>query len=94
MTRLRVNKNNVQILDGKWEGLYAWVAANYMLGRLKKCEILLKNSQNFILGRIGGNLSLKNQTIGIIDQGGASLQVVVEIEHPENAPNGVLDKVN
>ena len=42
MTRLHVNKNNVQILDGKWEGLYAWVAANYMLGRLKNAKSFLK----------------------------------------------------
>ena len=58
-----VEKEGVVIMDGKDEGVYAWITANYLMGTIKE-------------GGGGGGAELA--TYAVLDLGGASTQIVFE----------------
>ena len=65
--KFRLGPDSVKIITGKEEGLYAWMATNYMSNRL--------NGKNETTGQ-------RDLTIGIIEMGGASAQIAFEITDP------------
>jgi ectonucleoside triphosphate diphosphohydrolase 4 len=67
MTKIRIDPKNIQVIDGKWEGIYNWVAVNYILGRFEPREDL------------NTALPKRKPTVGMIDMGGASTQIAFEI---------------
>jgi guanosine-diphosphatase len=58
-----VDKEGVVIMDGKDEGVYAWITANYLMGTIKEGA-----------GGAGSELA----TYAVLDLGGASTQIVFE----------------
>jgi ectonucleoside triphosphate diphosphohydrolase 4 len=67
MTKIKIVPENVQIIDGKWEGIYNWIAVNYILGRFEPRE------------DVNTALPKRKPTVGMIDMGGASTQIAFEI---------------
>lgn len=72
-------ENSVEIITGKQEGVYQWIAVNYILGRfdhnlngpMAVVDISNPSSDRPLLFR--------KQTLGIMDMGGASMQIAFEI---------------
>ncbi|KDN41227.1 nucleoside phosphatase GDA1/CD39 [Tilletiaria anomala UBC 951] len=63
----RQGVKGVQIMDGKEEGVYAWITVNYLLNRIGASQ-----------GAIGRSTAEHSRTAAVIDLGGASTQIVFE----------------
>lgn len=76
---LRSNED-VAILDGKDEGVFAWITANYLL--------------HAIGGSAPGNERIpeKKPTFAVLDLGGASTQIVFEPVFDEKQPDSMLEE--
>ncbi|QRV92747.1 guanosine-diphosphatase [Ceratobasidium sp. AG-Ba] len=66
----------VEIMDGRDEGVYAWLTANYLLGTLSSSTSPSKSFAN---------------TYAVLDLGGASTQIVFEPTFPDSSHHGLLD---
>ncbi|KAG8778646.1 Guanosine-diphosphatase [Ceratobasidium sp. 428] len=66
----------VEIMDGRDEGVYAWLTANYLLGTLSSSTSPSKSFTN---------------TYAVLDLGGASTQIVFEPTFPDSSHHGLLD---
>uniref|UniRef100_A0A914KGR6 Uncharacterized protein n=1 Tax=Meloidogyne incognita TaxID=6306 RepID=A0A914KGR6_MELIC len=76
---LKINPENIKVITGKWEGIYSWIAVNYMLGRLNSTTNSL--SMNTQIGNNDNNFKIleRQKTAGMIDMGGASTQIAFEL---------------
>uniref|UniRef100_A0A1I8B4H1 Nucleoside-diphosphatase mig-23 n=1 Tax=Meloidogyne hapla TaxID=6305 RepID=A0A1I8B4H1_MELHA len=76
---LEINPENIKVITGKWEGIYSWIAVNYMLGRFNITNI----SDSLIMSTQFGNndkfVNERPKTAGMIDMGGASTQIAFEL---------------
>jgi ectonucleoside triphosphate diphosphohydrolase 4 len=85
----QIQKTHIQVIPGKLEGIYSWIAINYVLGRFQsnntdssKIFTYKKNNKIFIYYLVsvtdGHSVSISRKrpaTVGILDMGGASAQI-------------------
>jgi len=64
---------HLEIITGKQEGIYQWLAINYVLGKFDH------SNEDLVAVEAGDNLVLRPRTVGALDMGGASMQVAMEI---------------
>ncbi|XP_054167459.1 ectonucleoside triphosphate diphosphohydrolase 4-like [Oppia nitens] len=67
--------NHAQVITGKEEGIYSWIAINYLMGRFDHTIETGPISQI----DINKNHLKRAQTIGMLEMGGASVQIAFEI---------------
>lgn len=66
------SQSQAEVISGKQEGVYAWIGINFVLGRFDhEDESEAETSQELAGGR--------RRTVGILDMGGASLQIAYEV---------------
>ncbi|CAJ0954213.1 unnamed protein product, partial [Mesorhabditis belari] len=93
MTVMQIMKEHIRVIEGKWEGIYSWIAANYILGRFKSTS---SENPSFPVPLI----TTRKDTVGMMDMGGASVQIAFELpqtspflsEHVENVNLGCRDE--
>jgi len=75
---------HLEIISGKQEGIYQWLAINYVLGKFKHAEHAQQNEELVAVeplhsSRDTESLVFRPRTVGALDMGGASMQVAMEI---------------
>ncbi|XP_070288641.1 ectonucleoside triphosphate diphosphohydrolase 7 [Myotis yumanensis] len=66
------SQSQAEVISGKQEGVYAWIGINFVLGRFDHVdESDAEAPQELAAGR--------RRTVGILDMGGASLQIAYEV---------------
>ncbi|XP_009877446.1 PREDICTED: ectonucleoside triphosphate diphosphohydrolase 7-like, partial [Apaloderma vittatum] len=71
------SKSHAEVISGKQEGVYAWIGINFVLGRFDH-EDEEDAVVTVALGDQGEPL-VRKRTVGILDMGGASLQIAYEV---------------
>ena len=81
-------RKDVKILSGQDEGKYAWIATNLLLGSLSEPS---KVSQRCLNPSLSQGFRTSQDTYGVIDLGGGSVQVMLQT--PPSAPDAVKTQV-
>ncbi|KAL3121834.1 hypothetical protein niasHT_002062 [Heterodera trifolii] len=94
MTKLQILNQHIRVISGRWEGIYSWIAINYMLGRFNLSKSVDKSKSESFEERSQTALSVEKKerpkTAGMIDMGGASAQIAYELPlgHSDAATDG------
>ncbi|XP_036389097.1 ectonucleoside triphosphate diphosphohydrolase 7-like [Megalops cyprinoides] len=73
------SSSHAEVISGKQEGVYAWIGINFVLGRFDHAE---EGEEAVVEVTTGGQNQQpisRRRTVGIIDMGGASLQIAYEV---------------
>ncbi|VDN52654.1 unnamed protein product, partial [Dracunculus medinensis] len=73
---MQVLPEHIRVISGDWEGIYSWIAVNYVLGRLD--FVFFSLNQIFFAFSFKKDENFRKPTVGIIDMGGGSVQIAVE----------------
>ncbi|XP_076470889.1 ectonucleoside triphosphate diphosphohydrolase 7-like [Babylonia areolata] len=71
-----VAENHFEIIPGKLEGVYAWIAVNYALDRFSHSNSKVASVD---VQLPDGKTHRRSQTVGMIDMGGGSVQIAYEV---------------
>ncbi|XP_077205507.1 ectonucleoside triphosphate diphosphohydrolase 7 isoform X2 [Paroedura picta] len=71
------SESHAEVISGKQEGVYAWIGINFVLGRFDHRE----EEDALVSVTLAGQEEplLRKRTVGILDMGGASLQIAYEV---------------
>jgi len=74
--------SHVEVISGKQEGIYSWIAINYALG---KFDHKISDADKLVAVELPGidKIHMRKRTVGILDLGGASLQIAYEVPRQE-----------
>ncbi|XP_053165776.1 ectonucleoside triphosphate diphosphohydrolase 7 [Hemicordylus capensis] len=69
--------SQAEVISGKQEGVYAWIGINFVLGRFDHGE----EEDAMVSVTVAGQEEplMRKRTVGILDMGGASLQIAYEV---------------
>ncbi|RUS90479.1 hypothetical protein EGW08_001747 [Elysia chlorotica] len=88
-------ENHYEVISGKQEGVYAWIAINYVLDKFSHSTfppgIVVHNEGS------GTVTHMRKKTVGIIDMGGGSVQIAFEVTDPEkikNIPSPLVSEIH
>lgn len=73
-----------QVISGQDEGMYSWISVNFMAGRFDRSILDKRFSRK---KQLWHNNDLRKNTVGIIDMGGASIQVAFEMSPSDGYNN-------
>ena len=76
MSNFYFTESHAEVITGKQEGIYLWIATNYILGRFDHTHDVSTTPASSV------SYVVRKQTVGTIEIGGASLQIAYEV--PEN----------
>ncbi|OZC08420.1 GDA1/CD39 family protein [Onchocerca flexuosa] len=77
-TNIQIIPDHIKVIEGKWEGIYFWIAVNYILDRFTR------NRTEFS----------RQSTVGIVDMGGASIQIAVELNSTGSSTDESVESIN
>ncbi|XP_052533791.1 ectonucleoside triphosphate diphosphohydrolase 7 [Tympanuchus pallidicinctus] len=71
------SKSHAEVISGKQEGVYAWIGINFVLGRFDHED----EEAAVVTVALGDQVEslVRRRTVGILDMGGASLQIAYEV---------------
>ncbi|CAI9733145.1 ectonucleoside triphosphate diphosphohydrolase 4-like [Octopus vulgaris] len=75
-----VAKNNFEVITGKQEGVYGWIAVNYILNKFAhgiEDHPLVVVDVSSQTGSVTPHI--RRRTVGVIDMGGGSMQIAFEV---------------
>ena len=77
-------EGHLEIISGKQEGIYQWLAINYVLGKFDHADHASANEELVAVEpvhstRDSGDMVFRPRTVGALDMGGASMQLAMEI---------------
>lgn len=98
-TKLQVIPEHIKVIEGKWEGIYSWIAVNYILDRFKIPASSSTNaftSSNVARPRTAGNFwkVFYHALLGMIDMGGASVQIAFELPQDSHFNSENVEVIN
>lgn len=72
------HESHVEVIPGKQEGIYSWIAINYALG---KFDHELGDDPLIVVDVPGTDRKshMRKRTVGVLDMGGASIQIAYEV---------------
>lgn len=77
--------SNVEIISGKQEGIYSWIAVNYLLRRFHHSSEINGEYATLKMNKLPNSSStFKLHTVGMLEMGGASLQVAYDVTDDHN----------
>jgi len=88
MTEFFFTKSQVEVITGKQEGIYLWIATNYMLGRFDHSHDVSTTPASTV------SHVIRKQTVGTIEIGGASLQIAYEVPQNETLSSDLGAYIN
>ncbi|XP_075994542.1 ectonucleoside triphosphate diphosphohydrolase 7-like isoform X2 [Genypterus blacodes] len=71
------SQSHAEVISGKQEGVYAWIGINFVLGRFDHAED--DATVEVTTGSQNQQPISRRRTVGIMDMGGASLQIAYEV---------------
>ncbi|KAF0297386.1 Ectonucleoside triphosphate diphosphohydrolase 7 [Amphibalanus amphitrite] len=72
-------ENNIQVISGREEGIYQWIAINFALGRFRHGH----DGPTVTVETVSDQPIRRLETVGALDMGGASMQIGFEITSAE-----------
>uniref|UniRef100_A0A674APY0 Ectonucleoside triphosphate diphosphohydrolase 7 n=1 Tax=Salmo trutta TaxID=8032 RepID=A0A674APY0_SALTR len=73
------SSSHAEVISGKQEGVYAWIGINFVLGRFDHAEYEDDAVVEVTTGSQNHHPISRRRTVGIMDMGGASLQIAYEV---------------
>uniref|UniRef100_A0A8K9UP36 nucleoside-triphosphate phosphatase n=1 Tax=Oncorhynchus mykiss TaxID=8022 RepID=A0A8K9UP36_ONCMY len=73
------SSSHAEVISGKQEGVYAWIGINFVLGRFDHAEYEDDAMVEVTTGSQNHHPISRRRTVGIMDMGGASLQIAYEV---------------
>ncbi|XP_045189718.2 ectonucleoside triphosphate diphosphohydrolase 7-like [Mercenaria mercenaria] len=91
-----VAENNFEVISGKQEGVYAWIAANYALQKFSHGDDDHPLVAVDIPGENGAvRQHVRRRTVGMIDIGGGSMQIAYELTaNIDSVPKHLIAEFN
>uniref|UniRef100_A0AAQ4P3A9 nucleoside-triphosphate phosphatase n=1 Tax=Gasterosteus aculeatus aculeatus TaxID=481459 RepID=A0AAQ4P3A9_GASAC len=86
------SSSHAEVISGKQEGVYAWIGINFVLGRFDHADEGEREVE-VTTGAQNQQPMSRRRTVGIMDMGGASLQIAYEVPS-EEAGKSVLAEFN
>lgn len=81
-----ISESNLEVISGKQEGVYAWIAVNYVLHKFDHGA----DEHPLVAVEVPGNTNkekrthVRRRTVGMLDMGGGSMQMAFEITSKYN----------
>ncbi|KAM9856522.1 ectonucleoside triphosphate diphosphohydrolase 7-like [Aulostomus maculatus] len=72
------SRSHAEVISGKQEGVYAWIGINFVLGRFDHADEE-DATVEVTTGSLNQQPISRRRTVGIMDMGGASLQIAYEV---------------
>ncbi|XP_047128102.1 ectonucleoside triphosphate diphosphohydrolase 7 [Hydra vulgaris] len=88
MSHFHFVESQLEVISGKQEGIYLWIATNYILGRFDHSHDVSTTPSSTVSHLI------RKQTMGTIEIGGASLQIAYEISQNASIPPELGSTIN
>ncbi|XP_056005681.1 ectonucleoside triphosphate diphosphohydrolase 7-like [Ostrea edulis] len=92
-----ISESNLEVISGKQEGVYAWIAVNYVLHKFDHGT----DEHPLVAVEVPGNTNkekrthVRRRTVGMMDMGGGSMQIAFEITSKySNIPKHRLAEFN
>ncbi|KAM6972820.1 ectonucleoside triphosphate diphosphohydrolase 7-like [Aplochiton taeniatus] len=73
------SRSQAEVISGKQEGVYAWIGINFVLGRFDHADDDEDTMVEVTAGSLSHQSISRRRTVGIMDMGGASLQIAYEV---------------
>uniref|UniRef100_A0A672GEX0 nucleoside-triphosphate phosphatase n=1 Tax=Salarias fasciatus TaxID=181472 RepID=A0A672GEX0_SALFA len=84
------SSSHAEVISGKQEGVYAWIGINFVLGRFDHADEE-DATVEVTTGAQNQHPISRRRTVGIMDMGGASLQIAYEVPSEEAAKSVLAD---